>query len=40
MFFGNKDDDNKNDDRNFIKYKLKSLLVYSSDEWMANAVKK
>lgn len=41
MFFGNNDkDDKKSDDKNFVKYKFKSLLVYSSDEWMANAAKK
>lgn len=41
MFFGNNDNnDKKSDDKNFIKYKFKSLQVFSSDEWMANSAKK
>lgn len=39
MFFGNKDND-KSDNKNFIKYKFKSLQIYGSDEWMANSTKK
>ncbi len=39
MFFGN-NDTNKSDDKNFVKYKFKSLLTYGSDEWMANSSKK
>ncbi|MCB0508838.1 MAG: AAA family ATPase, partial [Bacteroidetes bacterium] len=39
MFFGN-DDDKKSEDKNFLKYKFKSLQTYSSDEWMANDGKK
>jgi len=41
MFFGNNDkNDNKSDNKNFVKYKFKSLQVYGSDEWMANSTKK
>ena len=39
MFFGN-NDTNKSDNKNFVKYKFKSLLTYGSDEWMANSAKK
>ena len=39
MFFGNNDKD-KSDDKNFVKYKFKSLLTFGSDEWMANSTKK
>ncbi len=39
MFFGNNDKD-KTDDKNFVRYKFKSLLTYGSDEWMANSSKK
>ncbi len=39
MFFGN-DDKDKITDKNFVKYKFKSILIYSSDEWMANSSKK
>ena len=39
MFFGN-NDTNKSSDKNFVKYKFKSLLTYASDEWMANSTKK
>ena len=41
MFFGNKDkDENKSDDKKFVKYKFKDLQIYSSDEWMAKSTKK
>ena len=39
MFFGN-NNNNKTDDKSFMKYKFKSLLTYGSDEWMANSSKK
>ncbi len=39
MFFGN-NDTNKSSDKNFVKYKFKSVLTYASDEWMANSAKK
>ena len=41
MFFGNNDNNkNKAEDQNFVKYKFKSILLHSSDEWMANSSKK
>lgn len=41
MFFGNNDkDENKSQDKNFVKYKFKNLQIYGSDEWMANSTKK
>ncbi len=39
MFFGS-NDNNKSDNKNFVKYKFKNLLIYGSDEWMANSTKK
>ncbi|MBK9330679.1 MAG: AAA family ATPase [Sphingobacteriales bacterium] len=39
MFFGN-NDNNKSSDKDFVKYKFKSLQTYASDEWMANSSKK
>lgn len=39
MFFGN-DNDKKSEKDDFVKYKFKNIFVYSSDEWMANSVKK
>lgn len=39
MFFGN-DNDKKSEKDDFVKYKFKNIYVYSSDEWMANSVKK
>ncbi|MDB5228362.1 MAG: hypothetical protein JWN78_2555 [Bacteroidota bacterium] len=39
MFFDNKNP-SKTEDKNFLKYKFKSLQVYSSDEWMVNSSKK
>ena len=39
MFFGNNNND-KSTNNKVVNYKFKSLLIYGSDEWMANSSKK